>query len=428
MQINKYKILIQFCLIIGIGLAAAYYLMHQQKSKETAIYSSIHQIEEVEDGDVYQLKLEYKNYRQIPDFIFTHPKLRILELGFNKLVDFDERLLSLVTLEELHLSGGMQSAKSWENIARERSLTKSDTEAIYNQIKFIPEGISQLEMLRILDVRNNKLKNIAKSIGKLEYLEELNLQGNLLEELPDDLGRLSRLRVLDLYSNYLYRLPNCRGLKALEELNVFNNELIALPNSIGNVVNLKTLEAGNNKIEYLPASVQKCKELEFVDLSENKLHDLPAEVVKLEKLHRLNLQHNLIDSLKQYFWRIPALKELQLSYNHIEYLEGDSLANQSLTYLNLSHNQISEIPAKLRFDKLEALVLSHNQFKKLPEFVYDLSELRYLDIGYNQIEHLDLDRLKVMPKLKELIIEANPMSATTTNYIFDELSKLELTF
>jgi leucine-rich repeat protein SHOC2 len=428
MLFKKYPFLLKSLLILVIGITSAYYLLYQQKIKESAVYTTLHEVEDIEQEDIYQLKLEYKRYKELPDFIFESEKLRILELGFNQLKAFDERLTKLPNLVELSLSGGMQSAKSWELLSLKRDLSERDSSSIYNQIEFLPNSIRQLTALKLLDLRNNRLKSIPNEIGELKALETLQLQGNCLKELPLEIGRLENLKLLDLYSNYLYRLPELFELAQLEKLQVFNNELIALPASIGKCKSLKYLMASDNQLEYIPSQIKSCLALERLDLKANKLHDLPSSIQQLESLKQLDLSYNLIDTLKVYFLQIPNLEELQLSNNHIEYLEADSLKNNSLNYLNLSHNQLSEMPKSLDLLQLEALVLSYNQFKKIPEFVYHLPNLQYLDIGYNQIEYLALEKLKAMPKLKELVIEGNPMNSSTTDNILNQLEKLKVVF
>jgi Leucine-rich repeat (LRR) protein len=79
----------------------------------------------------------------------------------------------------------------------------------------------------------------------------------------------------------------------LESLNVSGNNLSgALPSQIGNLKNLKILNASNNDFTGVPAEVGRLSKLEILDLSNNNLTGLPYELGDLKNLKTFNISGN----------------------------------------------------------------------------------------------------------------------------------------
>lgn len=79
----------------------------------------------------------------------------------------------------------------------------------------------------------------------------------------------------------------------LVELDLSFNDLSgALPSQIGNLRNLKILNASNNKMTGVPAEIGQLANLEVLDLSNNQLTGLPNELANLKNLKTLNLSGN----------------------------------------------------------------------------------------------------------------------------------------
>jgi len=82
---------------------------------------------------------------------------------------------------------------------------------------------------------------------------------------------------------------------SLEELNVSNNNLTgAIQSQIGQLKNLKILNASRNQMTGVPAEVGQLKSLEILDLSYNQLTGLPQELGNLQNLKTLNLAGNQV--------------------------------------------------------------------------------------------------------------------------------------
>lgn len=105
---------------------------------------------------------------------------------------------------------------------------------------------------------------------------------------------VSNSRVLDLSGQGLSQIPEyVFNQTNLEELNVSNNNLTgAIQSQIGQLKNLKILNASNNKMTGVPAEVGQLSKLEVLDLSSNQLTGLPNELGNLQNLKTLNLSGN----------------------------------------------------------------------------------------------------------------------------------------
>ena len=80
--------------------------------------------------------------------------------------------------------------------------------SLYNcELKALPEVITNLSSLKILNLNTNQLEKLPKSISKLSSLIELNLYVNELTELPESLGELKSLQALILTYNELREIP-----------------------------------------------------------------------------------------------------------------------------------------------------------------------------------------------------------------------------
>ena len=117
-----------------------------------------------------------------------------------------------------------------------------------NKIKSLPLFLKMNNLL-ILDMSNNKLEFLPKTIHLLSSLTELYLSSNNLRTLPNEITQLKNLKILYLRNNKLEKLPTSIELmQSLEVLDISLNNLQNLPISIYKLRNLKALYLSGNKL------------------------------------------------------------------------------------------------------------------------------------------------------------------------------------
>jgi Leucine-rich repeat (LRR) protein len=86
-----------------------------------------------------------------------------------------------------------------------------------SKISFIPEWISELKDLEVLDLSGNQIQHISEAVSKLHKLKKLYLDDNGTVVIDPSLSRLTALEVLWLQKSRLsnlkkivYQLPNLK--------------------------------------------------------------------------------------------------------------------------------------------------------------------------------------------------------------------------
>ncbi|MFA5946837.1 MAG: leucine-rich repeat domain-containing protein [Patescibacteria group bacterium] len=99
---------------------------------------------------------------------------------------------------------------------------------------------------------------------------------------------------MDLSGTGLTAVPgNIFDRGDLTELNLSNNSLTgALPSQIGQLKNLRLLNASRNQMTGVPSEIGQLSKLEALDLSNNQLTGLPNELGQLSNLRLLDLRGN----------------------------------------------------------------------------------------------------------------------------------------
>ncbi len=210
---------------------------------------------------------------------------------------------------------------------------------------YIPESITQLSEIRVLDLSANQLGNtIPADIGNLQQLQVLYLyQNQLVGAIPPSIGEIPFLISLNIQFNQLSdTIPAALGnLKQLHTLSLENNSLVGqIPDTIGTLQNLVFLDLSHNQLTgSVPEALGNLSELTFLELDNNALSGcLPTDIDQLKSLETLNLSYN------QFFCPFPqelfSLTNLKLLYLEYNYFYGwlperfDSLQDVSIIHLN----------------------------------------------------------------------------------------------
>ncbi|KAJ3334403.1 hypothetical protein HDU91_002759, partial [Kappamyces sp. JEL0680] len=204
----------------------------------------------------------------------------------------------------------------------------------------IPAAIGRLKNLTTLHlVRCGLDGSIPPEIGQLTRLTELNLHGNqLVGSIPESVGNLVDLVTLDIGINHLggpvpFGIGN---LTKLQSCYLNDNQLTALPHSIALLTNVMYFYVSNNQLEALPDEIGDMINLRIVDFSNNPYINHLPDMSRLESLFMLILKNcKLNGTFPSWIPSMKHLDKLDLSGNNFDNIPEAIFTMTSLTYLDL---------------------------------------------------------------------------------------------
>ncbi|CAM0876811.1 unnamed protein product [Alopecurus aequalis] len=196
----------------------------------------------------------------------------------------------------------------------------------YNQLNAIPESISMMENLVLLDISNNDISGpLPTQIGMLSSLERLFLERNKISgSIPSNIGNLRRLEYIDLSDNQLSStLPaSLFQLHQLIQLNFSYNTIVgALPADVSGPIHIDLIDISSNFLKgSIPESLGQLNMLTHLILSHNSFEgSIPSTLGKLISLTSLDLSsNNLSGTVPMFLENLTGLKMLNLSFNMLE--------------------------------------------------------------------------------------------------------------
>lgn len=188
------------------------------------------------------LNLWKKHLGQVPDWVWENTELRTLILADNGLTEISPRIGTLKKLRMLDLG--------------------------HNRITHMPDELGNLDsLIEFLYLHDNKLSALPSSLSKLTKLRYLNISENAFDMLPECVCSMSGLIELRASDNSLASLPpSIERLSRLRELHLRNNKLTTLPENIGNMQALRQIDLRGNPLAQLPGILADLPRLEKLDL------------------------------------------------------------------------------------------------------------------------------------------------------------------
>lgn len=217
------------------------------------------------------------------------PSLKHLNLSFNKIQDFPQRLgRAMAQLEELLVEGNSISELSTPLSLPEIKLldvSKNNVEQMSQDF------LSDCPKLELFSASTNKLSELLHLPPKITTVK---LANNNFSHVPQALLQLPNLRSVDLRNNSISCLPApvLWSSLNLRELMFSKNsiETLDLSTEVFRWSRLEKLHLSDNRLTQIPAQIGLLEGLTSLDVSKNPdLHSFPDEMGKLVRLWDLPL-------------------------------------------------------------------------------------------------------------------------------------------
>lgn len=429
------------------------------------------------------LKCHNNRLSSIPDYFARFRQLKYLNLSNNRFETIPTTVCEIEPLLELDISFNTATSVPPE-IGKLKSLERLNLLA--NLINSLPFSLSDLVSLKELDCRRNAITDLAPiaGIASLEVLRCEHNQASILDATWNNMRVLTAkhnsltrfsltgtgmtLTTLNLSYGKLSTLsPDLfDNLGSLETLILDSNTLRILPDTLGSLTNLVNFSIKNNLLTHLPESIGQLQRLANLQVSGNNLHDLPPQLWLCASLVSLNASSNLIKDFPDPTISpsvpvpIPSPQDLDgeigdvldvrklpsaakppstpvgrmapplaLSLQHL--LLGDNQFGDDvfapvslmteLRVLNLSFNDIYEIPTSSLFkcQQLQELYLSGNKLTSLPpDDLERLINLRLIYLNGNKLQTLPAELGKIK-RLFALDVGSNVLKYNIANWPYD---------
>ncbi|URD84989.1 LRR receptor-like serine threonine-protein kinase [Musa troglodytarum] len=269
----------------------------------------------------------------------------------------------------------------------------------------VPAQLGNLSTLQHLDLSYNCYwDDEGDSVTKLTSLKALDLSGSVFQDgfmQVTHISNLCKLQILclssvpinDVLANLEMVFSGCLR-NSMEELDLSGTQLSgSFPDWLGNIKNLKSLDLSSNSLcGSVPASIGNLSLLQHLSLGSNDLNGTISKGIgQLKSLVDLDLHENSLSLSEDDLANLSSLEYLDISYNFIESLHGSlpaSLGNLSmLRSLDLGSNNLNGMfPESIkRLKGLRDLDLYNNSLSLSEDDLANLSSLKSLDISYNSI-------------------------------------------
>lgn len=280
----------------------------------------------------------------LSDEIQNLKNLKILRLNNNKIEMINERIVELKNLQEIEIrKNKLQHFLPNVNIYKIQWDSLVLLDLSMNNVKIIPNIITNLKNLRVLQMGFNLINNIdILFTEKLANLEVLNFSNNKIDSISDEIYILN---------------------KNLNFLNIENNNLTVIPTIIGFMKTLKNIQIDGNPLKQIRRNIIEKGSVEILNyLRTRHIGSIPNEPQKGQE----NISNNFIVEKKKSEMEIEEIipnkiiEEFKFDQNKLQLKEN--LNKQSC---DNSLNLIQELEIKI--EKIENEIKDNfgmNSFQK----------------------------------------------------------------
>uniref|UniRef100_A0A182PW33 LRRCT domain-containing protein n=1 Tax=Anopheles epiroticus TaxID=199890 RepID=A0A182PW33_9DIPT len=372
------------------------------------------------------------------------PSLKTLQLSGNKITDagmIGRAVKDIHNLQVLRMDRNMISKLnegSFVDLPSLKELYLND-----NGITEIFHGaFHRTPSLKLVHLENNYLRRVhpesflqASGSG----VEMMHLQQNEIgrvEELRSLLDALPMLRFLDLSYNKLEAIPfgALRGHGTLEQLYLNQNRIRMIErDAFMAMPGLRELRLQNNSLhDQLPMPFWNLPGLKGIDISYNNFRRMdPNLLVGVPSLRRLDISGNTLSVIDTAaFTHTPMLETVNISFNELSVIHSATFRDLNHMFeLDAGNNHLQEFIPGLPV-AVERVNLHGNKITQLPppttsSQLWDLPNLRMLDISSNQLTRLPRAVFKPTPQLRILSLARNQLQSVDDGSLAG-LSRLEI--
>lgn len=326
----------------------------------------------------------------IPQSVEGFPTLKALDVSSNALTDLlENEATALSSLQVLNIAENRLCAipdvSKWTEL-----VTLS---AGGNKISTMPEGLTNLEKLRNIDLTRNNLKALDYEIGLMDSLTTLRIANNPLRERRHLTMPTEELKI-ELRNRLLPNEPSepINPETPQPDLPVSSTAFTKWPITPNGILDrsstsLQTL----NETDLEP--ILETNNIKCLLLHHNALTHIPSAISLAQAtLATLDIGYNRLSTSSSYFpnaLTLPQLTTLSLASNGLPSLLPllESLTAPLLSTLDISHNRLRVLPPlRHTFPALTTVLASENAIEDLE--IEAVRGLRVLDVTGNEISHL----------------------------------------
>ncbi|WYZ37114.1 hypothetical protein EsH8_II_000620 [Colletotrichum jinshuiense] len=266
-----------------------------------------------------------------------------------------------------------------------------------------------------------------KRLSSLHMLDEFCGRLVSLDASSNALGHLdgvpTSVRQLKVTHNILTELTSWDHLANLQYVDISNNDISSL-SALRNLVHLRSLRVDNNKLTSLDGLNQH-DGLLTLRARNNLIEVADFEGTKLHRLTELDLAGNNLAELRN-VGQLSSLQILKLAKNSlVGFTAEDAQGLDNLRYLDLGDNNITE----LDISHLPAVRLLHADRNHISG-ITGFTKARHLDslsLREQRVDgHLDLSFLSAAYEIRKLFLSGNYIGAFEVKVDFLNLQLLEL--
>jgi hypothetical protein len=286
---------------------------------------------------------DYKISRDICQLV----NIKILDLSYSNLLEFDLECWKTPRLVELYLRNTLNVESSWQkwfqyiqNTIQVIDLSGSDVIILDSSLATAASNLNSLILSNLPKLDKNSLKSVLSTDRLFERLKKL-----AIVNINATQSNFPILNMFTISSNN----NNSNNSLSLSELDISKNQysydFSTFLFNQRNLKNLKIFKANNNKfracIENLRTESSYLSSLEYLDLSWNQIENSSClfALKPLTKLQHLDMSHNQLSVSSADYLNLTYIFTNKLNLSNID-LSSNRL-DKFVVYLSMNHTEIN---------------------------------------------------------------------------------------